>query len=185
MEHLRYQKIIDHLIREKLGGGKEITLRVSGKSMCPLIKQGDSIRIERCAAQALSLGDIITFKRDGTYFTHRLLGVVKRGGSIRLITKGDNEINTDPLVSPHQILGRVAVIQKKNRTLYLKTPFWRFMNRLLGVFSLVETICIQSYRSGAGRFPTVEILLSATMKPSLLYRHIKNTGLRFTTGIIA
>jgi signal peptidase I len=185
MEELRYQEIIDHLIREKLGSGGEITLRVSGKSMCPLIKQGDSIRIERCGAETLSPGDIITFKRADTYYTHRLLWMVKRGNGIRLITKGDNEINTDPPVSPEKILGRVAIIQKRNQNLYLKTPFWRFMNRLLGAFSSVETICIQSYRSAAGRFPPVRILLPATMKPSLLYHRIRDRGLRFTTGIIS
>jgi signal peptidase I len=177
MEDLRYHEIIDHLILEKLGSGEEITLRVSGKSMFPLMKQGDSIRIERCAPEVIGLGDIITFKRAGTYYTHRLLCVVKRGDGIRLITKGDSEINTDPPVPPDQVLGRVAAIQKKNRTLYLKTPFWRFMNRLFGVFSLVETFCIQSYRSAAGRLLPVSILVRTTMKPSLFYRQIKNRGL--------
>ena len=184
MENLRYQEIIDHLIRKKLASGEELTLRVSGKSMYPLIQQGDSIRIERCVPEVIGLGDIITFNRADTYYTHRLLWVLKRGDDIRLITKGDNEINIDPLVSPDQVLGKIISIQRENRTLRLKTPFWRFINRLLGVFSLVETICIQSYRSAAGRFPTVLILLSATMKPSLIYHRIKNTGLRFTTGII-
>jgi signal peptidase I len=186
MGNLPYQKIIDHLIREELGNGKKITLRVSGDSMHPLIRQGDSIRIERCAPEVLGIGDIITFKRDGAYYTHRLLRIVTRGSVTRLMTKGDNEVNLDPPVSPDQILGKVAVIWKKNRTLYLKTPFWSFMNRLLGVFSLVETLCIHLYRSAAGRFPHVKILLlPATMKPSSLYHRIKDIGLRFTTGIIA
>jgi signal peptidase I len=185
MKDLRYQEIIDHLIQEKLGSGREITLRVSGRSMCPLIREGDSIRIERCAPEVLGIGDIITFKRDGAYYTHRLLRIVTRGSVTKLMTKGDNEVNVDPPVSPDQILGRVAVIRKKNRTLNLKTPFWSFMNCLLGVFSLVETLCIHLYRSAAGRFPPVKtLLLPATMKPSPLYHRIKDTGLRFTTGII-
>jgi signal peptidase I len=178
MEALRYQEIIDHLIRKKLGSGGEITLKVSGKSMCPLISQGDFIRIERCAPEVLRMGDIITFKRAGTYYTHRLLRTVKRGSVARLMTKGDNEVNVDPPVSPDQVLGRVAVIQGGNRTLYLKTPFWRFMNCFLGVFSLVETICIQSYRYAAGRFLPAGILLPATMKPFPLYHRIKDIGLR-------
>lgn len=177
MEDLRYQGIIDHLILGELDNGKEIPLRVWGKSMRPLILQGDSIRIERCAQGNLAMGDIITFKRDGTYYTHRLLRTVRRGNALRLVTKGDNEINVDPPISPDQILGRVAVIQRRNRTLYLKTPFWRFMNRLLGVFSLLETASIQLYRSAVGGFLPVRISVPATMKPSLLYRHLKNRGL--------
>jgi hypothetical protein len=180
MEDLRYQEIIDHLIREKLAGGEEITLRVSGKSMYPLIQQGDFIRIERCVPEVIGLGDIITFKRTDTYYTHRLLWVVKRGDGIRLITKGDNEINTDPLVSPHQVLGKVISLQRGNRTLRLKTPFWRFINRCLWLFFLVERTSILLYRFTMGRFS-----LFCTMKPSLIYHRIKNTGLRFTTGIIA
>ena len=183
MGNLPYQKIIDHLIREELGNGKKITLRVSGNSMHPLIRGGDSIRIERCAPEVLGIGDIITFKRNGTYYTHRLLRIVTRGSVTRVMTKGDNEVNVDPPVSPDQILGRVTFIQKKNRTLYLKTPFWSFMNRLLGVFSLLETLSILLYRFTVGRFHLLRKFL-AKSKPSLFYRRLKKLSLGFTTRII-
>jgi len=172
-------------MKQQLCQGKEIILKVLGDSMHPLMKEGGSIRVEGCDPSTVSVGDIITFEKEDTFITHRLLWTKTRDNGIELITRGDNEINIDPPVSPDQILGRVAVIQGGNRTFHLKTPYWRFMNRLLGVFSLVETICIQLYRSAAGRFLPVRILVPATMKPSLLYRQIKNRGLRFTTGIIA
>lgn len=177
MEHLRYHKIIDHLILKELLIGREVGLRVSGKSMYPLVRQGDSIRLEKCTAGALAIGDVITFKKDDNYFTHRLIWTTKWADGIRLITKGDNEITTDPPVPPASVLGKVASIQRGNRTLRLTTPAWRSMNRLLGVFFLVETICIQLYRSAAGRFFLVRIRVPAPMKPSLLYRHLKNKGL--------
>ena len=178
MEHLRYQKIIDHLILEELLNGKEIGLRVSGNSMHPLIKQGDSIRIEKCAPGALAIGDIITFNKKGIYFTHRVLWRIRKGNGIRLITKGDNEINVDPPVSPNHILGKVVAIHGANRTLHLKIPYWRFINRLLGFFFLLEMASILLYRFSAGRFNPSKV------KPSLLYRHLKNRGLRFATRII-
>jgi signal peptidase I len=183
MGNLPYQKIIDHLIREELGNGKKITLRVSGDSMHPLIRQGDSIRIERCALEILGIGDIITFKRDGAYYTHRLLRIVTRGSATRVMTKGDNEVNADPPVSPDQILGRVAVIRKKNRTLYLETPFWRFINRFSGIIFLMETISILLYRFTVGRFHLLRKFL-AKSKPSLFYRRLKKLSLGFTTRII-
>jgi signal peptidase I len=134
MEDLRYQEIIDHLILEELGSGKTIALRVSGKSMYPLIQHGDSIRIVKCAPGLLAIGDIITFNKKGIYFTHRVLWTMKKGKGIRLITKGDNEINADSPVSPDHILGKVVVIGRANRKLHLETPSWRFVNRLLGFF---------------------------------------------------
>lgn len=184
MEHLRYHTIIDHLILEELLNGKEVGLRVSGKSMHPLIRQGDSIRLEKCTAGALAIGDIITFKMDGNYFTHRLLWATKRANGIRLITKGDNEINTDPPVLPLSVIGKVAFIERGNRTLRLNTPFWRSINRLLWVISLLETIGILLYRFTVGRLHPFRTLVHADMKPSLHYCQIKNTVLRFTNGII-
>lgn len=179
MERLRYHKIIDHLILEELLNGKEVGLRVSGKSMYPLIRQGDSIRLEKCTAGTLAIGDIITFKKDGNYFTHRLLRTTKRSNGIRLITKGDNEINSDPPVSPVSILGKVASIQRGNRTLRLNTPFWRFINRCLGLFFLAETASILLYRFTIRRFPP-----AYNMKPSLFYRRLKTRGLVFAARII-
>ena len=178
MEDLRYQKIIDHLILEELGNGKKITLRVSGKSMHPLIKQGDSIRIEKCAPGALAIGDIITFKKDAAYFTHRVLWVKKKDNSIILITKGDNEINVDPLVSPNHIVGKAVAIKRTNRKLHLETPYWRFVNRLLGFLFLLEMTSILLYRFSAGRFNPSKV------KPSLLYRNLKNRSLHLATRII-
>ena len=180
MEDLRYQGIIDHLILEGIGNGKEIALRVSGKSMRPLIKQGDSIRIERCAPGNPGMGDIITFKKDGHYFTHRLVWTTKWANGIRLITKGDNEINADPPVSPVSVVGKVASIQRGNRALRLKTPFWRFINRCLGLLFLVETASILLYRFTIRRFPPV-----CNIKPSLFYRHLKNTYLGFAMRVIS
>ena len=179
MEDIRYQEVIHHLILGHLGNGNKIALRVSGRSMYPLMRDGDPIYIEKCDPKELSIGDIITFKKDGLYVTHRVLWLTKKGNGIRLITKGDNEINTDPPVSPVSVLGKVASIQRGNRTLHISTPFWRFANRLLGVFFLAETASILLYRFTLGRFPH-----ACNMKPSLFYRHLKNRSLSVVTRVI-
>lgn len=183
MEDLRYQKIIDHLIQEELGNGKKITLRVSGDSMHPLMREGDPIHIEKCDPKELSIGDIITFKKDDVYVTHRVLWVLKKGDTIRFITKGDNEINADPPVSPKHILGRAVAIRSANRTLHLETPFWRFINRFSGMIFLMETISILFYRFTVGRLHLFRKFL-AKSKPSLFYRRFKKGSLDFTTRII-
>jgi signal peptidase I len=179
MEYPRYQRIINHLILEELGNGKAIELRVSGKSMHPLIKHGDSIRIVKCAPGLLGIGDIITFNKKSIYFTHRVLWKTKKGDAIKLITKGDNEINPDPPVSPSQILGKVVSVRRANRALHIETPYWCFVNRLLGTFFLVEAASILVYRFTVGRFHPF-----GNLKPSLTYRHLKNRSFSVATRII-
>lgn len=184
MEDLRYQKIIDHLLLEQLGNGKTITLRVSGKSMRPLIEQGDTIHVEKFDPRALSAGDIITFKKNEVYLTHRVLWVRKKGNGIIVITKGDNEINPDPPVSPNEIVGKVVNIRTTNGTLRLQRPCWRFTNLLLGTIFLMETIFILFYRFAAGKLNPLRKFVHSSLKPSRLYRRLSKRGLNFATRII-
>jgi signal peptidase I len=184
MEDLRYHKVIDHVILEQLDKGRKIEFRVSGRSMRPLIEEGDPIHVEKCKLGALSIGDIITFQRNDLYLTHRVLWVRKKGNRIRLITKGDNEINVDPLVSSNHIVGKAVAIKRANRTLDLENPFWRYINLFLGTIFLVETIFILFYRFAAGKFMPSRAFVHATFKPSHLYRRLRKRGLNFATRII-
>jgi len=178
MEDYRYQRFIDHVILGQLGKEKRITLRVLGKSMYPLIREGDPIQIEQCTPRDLSMGDIITFRNDDLTLTHRVLLITRKGNDIKLITKGDNEIILDPPVSAVNIVGKVVGIGRANRTLNLKTPSWCFMNRLLGFLFILEMASILLYRFSLGRFN------ASNGKSPLLYRHIKCRSLLFVTRII-
>ena len=184
MNDFRYQEIIHHAMKQQLCQEKEIILKVLGDSMHPLMKEGESIRVESFDPNTVSVGDIITFEKEDTYITHRLLWTKTRDNGIELITRGDNEINIDPPVSPDHVLGKVAALQRGSQTLQLKTPFWRFMNRLLGIIFLVETICILFYRSRVGPCSPLRTFVPARCKPSHPYRHLRNRVLRFVTGII-
>jgi len=178
MEDVRYQRFIDHVILGQLGKGKRITMRVLGKSMYPLIREGDPIQVEQCKPRDLSMGDIITFRNDDLTVTHRVLWITRKGNDIKLITKGDNEIISDPPVSSVHIVGKVVGIGRANRTLNLETPSWRFMNRLLGFLFMLEMASILLYRFSVGRFN------ASNGKSPLLYRHLKCRGLLFATRII-
>ncbi len=167
------------MILEQLGKGKTFPFTLTGNSMHPLIRKGDRVHIQGCDPRDLSAGDIITYRNDALYVTHRVLWIRRRGTDIRLIAKGDSEITVDPPLSPEHILGKVAAIGRANRTLNLETPSWRFINRCLGLFFLVETASILLYRITMGSFPPV-----CNMKPSLFYRHLKNRSLRLATRVI-
>jgi signal peptidase I len=184
MGDFRYRKVIHYLILGQLRKGERITLKVSGKSMRPLIEEGDTIHVERFDPRALSIGNIITYEKNGAYFTHRVLWVRKKGNRIRLITKGDNEIDVDPLVSSNHIVGKAVAIERANRTLDLQGPFWRLLNLFLSTIFLMETISILFYRFAAGKFIPSRTFVHVTFKPSHLYRRLRKRGLNFATRII-
>jgi signal peptidase I len=146
MEDSRYTRLIDHVILEQLGKGKTFTFTLTGNSMHPLIRKGDRVHIQGCDPRDLSAGDIITYRNDALYVTHRVLWIRRRGTDIRLIAKGDSEITVDPPLSPEHILGKVAAIGRANRVLHLEAPHWRLLNHFLWMLSLGEATLILFYR---------------------------------------
>lgn len=79
--------------------------KVMSGSMSPTLKIGSVIISKKPEnASSLKVGDIITFKQDGTVVTHRIIEIVKENG-IRYRTKGDNPNNSPDieLVSPGSI----------------------------------------------------------------------------------
>lgn len=85
------------LVSLLLAGGLAMALDYRGLtvlsgSMEPAIAAGDLV-IERAApARDLAVGDIVTFAapdRPGVTITHRVKGLVARGGQVEVITRGD------------------------------------------------------------------------------------------------
>jgi len=172
MEDCGYQKLINRVIREQLDKGETITLKVLGGSMRPLIRRGDRVHIQGCDPRDLAAGDIITWRNDGLYVTHRVLWIKRRGAHIRLVTKGDSEITVDPRFPTTHLIGKVAAIGRTNRTLHLEAPHWRFINRLLWMLSLGEATLILFYRLAVAKFHPSKPF-PAKVNPTHPYRHLE------------
>jgi len=88
-------------------------------SMEPYIKPGDVILVKRIVdmdgINALNIGDIIQFERDGVLISHRIIEIhndKKEGTSF--ITKGDNNTAIDSTpVKPHNIKGKIVKVVPK------------------------------------------------------------------------
>ena len=128
------KEVVAHLLREEIASGEEVSLKVSQGSMRPLINPGDRVVVKGCRAEDLVLGDIILYEKEGTFYTHRFL--YRRG--LSLLTKGDNALFLDASFSKEQLLGKVITIKKKSRTIDLRKRFWRIINSVLAIFSLME-----------------------------------------------
>lgn len=87
---------------------------VQTNSMKPTISKGDYIFVEKCDAETLKVGDIVTYFTiiDGKRVvnTHRIVNVYTTGDMIEYQTQGDNkETNPEPdemLLSPGDVIGK-------------------------------------------------------------------------------
>lgn len=91
---------------------------VATGSMEPVINPGDVILIEKISKMedidALREGDIIHFKRDDIFITHRIIKIVQEEQLKTYRTKGDNNSGPDSiLVKPENIKGKIVYVFPK------------------------------------------------------------------------
>jgi hypothetical protein len=96
------------LASEVLRSSGKLRLSVTGWSMLPTIWPGDTLLIDRAEIDAVSEGDIVLCARGQRFAAHR---VVKKNAST-IMTRGDAMSQPDPLVSAHDLLGKVAFIMR-------------------------------------------------------------------------
>jgi len=92
-----------------------LRLRVMGWSMLPAVWPGDTLVIERVDSSAVSEGDIVLFRRDRRLFAHRLVARSNPDGEAKVLTRGDAMPQPDPLVSDHDLLGKVTFIVRNGK----------------------------------------------------------------------
>jgi len=85
------------------------TFVVTGGSMEPTIHKGSLVIDEPVTADALRLGDIITFDRYDQTTTHRVVGIEGSASGPMFSTKGDANEVTDP--EPLAFPGRVGLVK--------------------------------------------------------------------------
>ena len=100
------------------GDASECTLTVEGRSMAPLLLPGDEILVRRAAPEALRLGDVVVFYRNGWSVpcTHRLIWKRSREEKIRCYTRGDAMPYTE-CFEADALVGRVEQMRREGRTI--------------------------------------------------------------------
>lgn len=93
-----------NLIRKKiLASGRNLEIYVSGNSMEPLIRDGDTIRIAYFPNYVV--GDVVVFVYDCKILVHRILKI----DNGRIYCKGDNSFRLER-ISSDEILGKVIMV---------------------------------------------------------------------------
>jgi hypothetical protein len=150
------------LAAEILTSGNTLRLRAFGTSMLPSVWPGDVLSVEPKPEHEIVAGDIVLVARRNRFFIHRL--IEKRDSCC--ITRGDSLPHSDDPVNSSEVLGRVSLIHKKNRTIVAnrrRPLFNRALAWMLCHSSTFRTValrlhslCQESSRdSSAGILPAV------------------------------
>lgn len=114
------------LVQSLLRQGLAVHIRVSGRSMQPLLKSGDFIEI-RPLSNTPWLGDILFLCNcQGSPLVHRLIWRRMRNGRLHLLTKGDAGLGFDGFIPADKVLGRVQrIIPDAGPPISLNAPLQR------------------------------------------------------------
>ena len=88
------------------------TLAVAGGSMEPAIHLGSAIVVEPVDPHPLAVGDVVSLRSgpNRAIFSHRIIRVVVRDGTVWIETKGDANAAADSSLTPtSQVIGRASV----------------------------------------------------------------------------
>jgi signal peptidase I len=118
------------LARLELTKKRPFRLQVSGSSMSPSICDGDYVTVEPAVSQKIRIGDIILLASiSNTALVHRVTKIEERNGVSVLITRGDAANGQDVPIPISHVLGRVTLIERKDKMVNLNNPFNRLLSR--------------------------------------------------------
>jgi len=124
------------LARLDLSKKRPFRLQVSGNSMSPSICDGDYVTVEPITSQKIRAGDIILLASiSNTALVHRVAKIEERNGVSVVITRGDAAHCQDVPIPFSHVLGRVSLIEKKDKLVNLNNPLNRLLSRLHSFFN--------------------------------------------------
>jgi signal peptidase len=108
------------LATELLGRGHSIRFRAHGRSMRPLIRDGDILTAEPLGARRPRLGEVILHgTAEGRAVAHRVIARRTVHGQTVFLTCGDGSGRSAARVEEKQVLGRVVTAQRGDRVIRL------------------------------------------------------------------
>lgn len=123
---------------------KQHIVPVSGRSMLPLLHDGDRVLVAH-GERAPRWSEIIVFRQGDRLVVHRLLGRHSGPAGVFFLTKGDNAAACDPLVAASNVVGRVVAFERDGRRSRLDTGVGIAFGWLVAAAGLVVQV---AYRRG-------------------------------------
>lgn len=130
-----YPQVAHSLLAEELEQERIVRLAVTGDSMAPLIRRGDTVVVKRLGSMPGTPGEILIFEEGGDYLTHRLVACSAEGW----LTKGDALFTLDNPVDPQRVLGRVVAVERGGRERRLDGAAWQRRGRWIAALGRLQS----------------------------------------------
>jgi signal peptidase I len=119
------------------GTGREISLTVKGRSMEPLLREGDVVAVCLVRPDQLKRGDMIAFRQNGCVIVHRLLRKRKNGNTWFYCQKGDS-LNGWSWIPEEAIIGKITSLRRSGRVKGMIGFHWRWLNFVMSLWGGVQ-----------------------------------------------
>ncbi len=130
-ESLSLQSAVQELIQSRLQDGVRVHFTVTTGSMLPFLAPGDRVAVEKTEARQLIPGDVILWAALPTPIIHRVLSVDLAGSDWLIITKGDQMVKEDPVMSSASVLGIARQVERAGKVLDMTAKFVQVVNGCL------------------------------------------------------
>jgi hypothetical protein len=110
--------------------GREEWFKVKGRSMRPLLREGDEIQVRFCSPENLRKGDLAVFWEGKVLTAHRILDIRKTPQDHLFLEKGDSNPQ-GRFIPSSRIKGVVQAVRKPWGVVGLDRPCWRWWNRMV------------------------------------------------------
>src|SRR5450755_4579213 len=100
-----FSELADELMTSRLG----FRFQARGRSMWPLIDDGEILHVQPATTATLKVGDIVLFRQGAKFKAHRI--IAKKQGQQQkdeFITRGDASAEVDGVVPGGQIVGKIV-----------------------------------------------------------------------------
>jgi len=89
---------------------KTFSLQADGESMLPILHPKDLVNYQKISFSKIKINDIVFVLKKLQSFTHRVIYKTSK----YLVTKGDNNLESDGKIYPRQIIGKITSVKRKN-----------------------------------------------------------------------
>ena len=111
--------------------GRSIRFRARGRSMLPLIRNGDVVIAQPASDDDLCVGSVVLHRiGPDRLVAHRIVWRGLNDGAISVKTRGDASFGPPDVVGAEQVLGRVVAVQRGDRLVRLDRGGWRLAGTL-------------------------------------------------------
>jgi radical SAM protein with 4Fe4S-binding SPASM domain len=123
----------DTYVNKPVRSLKPRLLTVHGRSMWPLLKNGNKVTVAPIKPGDARFGDIICF--DYPPVCHRIIAKFNWQGEPAVLEKGDHT-GIGTIVPLREVTGKVVAINKATKTISMETPLWHALGSFIASLSL-------------------------------------------------